>query len=109
MMNTSVETKTISNKIRVLDKLNAEKVPYILINMVVSKDKKTKKVNGIVPGWNEQTYDYMMEHYNNQRLKSPKKYNVIMVNLKKSPYMVADCDTNDDVRRANFNKTYGQC
>lgn len=108
-MKTSVETKTKSNKIRVLDKMNEDKIPYILINMVVSKDRKTKKITPPHSGWKEQSYDFLMKHYNTERLKKPEYYNTIMINLKKSPYMVADCDTDDTESRANFNNTYGQC
>ena len=108
-MNTSVETKTTSNKIRVLDKMNSEKIPYLLINMVVSKDRKTKNMNYIETDWNTKSYECLMETYNNKRLKNPSFYNAIFINLKKSPYMVADCDTEDVARRAKFNNTYGKC
>jgi len=109
MMSSSVETKTTSNKIRVLDKMNAEKIPYLLINMVVSKDKKTKDMNCIETGWNTKSYEFLMETYNNKRSKNPSFYNAIFINLKKSPYMVADCDTEDGARRSKFNNKYGKC
>jgi phage/plasmid-associated DNA primase len=109
MMSSSVETKTTSDKIRVLDKMNAEKIPYLLINMVVSEDKKTKKMNEIEAGWNTKSYEFLMETYNNKRSKNPSFYNAIFINLKKSPYMVADCDTEDGARRSKFNNKYGKC
>ena len=92
--NVKVEKK-IKMKNKVWDKITKEKIPFILVDITIKPDADgvdVKNVAGRVVGWNNMEYDELMEKYNNERKQNPKKWNTLMINLKKSPYMIADCD-----------------
>ncbi len=106
--NVKVEKK-IKMKRSVWDKVTKEKIPFILVDITLKPDDDgvmVKNVEGRVFDWNNMEYDELMEKYNNQRKQNPKKWNTLMINLKKSPYMIADCDNEDKVRE--FTEQYGQ-
>ena len=101
--------KKIKMKNRVWDKITNEKIPFILVDITLKKDDKglvKKNISGVESGWNTLEYDELMNKYNNKRKENPKKWNTIMINLKKSPYMIADCDNAEKVRQ--FTEQYGQ-
>ena len=90
-------------KIKVLDFCDKNKIPYILIKKTIQKGRK--HVEGILPKWNDKSYDYLMEHYNNKRLKMV-SYNTIMINVRAGGYVVADCD--DEHVKKYFYEKYGK-
>ena len=109
-MEVVVLENSVSDKISVLDKCIQEKIPFLLINKTLKKDengKIKKQTSGRFNGWNEKSFDYLMENYNNKRLKQPKSYNTIMVNMKQSPYMAVDIDEEDKKKAKEMLKEYG--
>ena len=106
--NVKVEKK-IKMKRSVWDKVIKEKIPFILVDITLKPDDKgvmVKNVEGRVVDWNNMEFDELMEKYNNERKQNPKRWNTLMINLKKSPYMIADCDNAEKVRE--FTEHYGQ-
>jgi hypothetical protein len=100
--------KKIKMKNAVWDKITKEKIPFILVDITLKADDKgviKKNISGLESGWNYLEYDELMEKYNNKRKQKPKKWNTLMINLKKSPYMIADCDNAEKVRE--FTEQYG--
>ena len=76
------------------DICDEERIPYILFKMTY--DKKNKKIVDVPSGWEEWDYDACMAE-NEMRIHS-QSIDCMMINLKKSRYMIVDND-NEENRR----------
>jgi len=96
MMNSATITEVSTKPKKVLDFLNDNKLPYILLNMKVWKDKSTgeiKKTTKEIPvGWKKLSYDKLMKKYNNERITKPTYYNAMCINCYDSNLVVVDID-----------------
>ena len=96
------ETKKIQfkpKKLKVIDFCNKNKIPYVLFNLTIDKEKSEKFVKEIPSGWKDLNYNECMDQYNNNRLNKTTYFNALAINLWKANMMVVDLDNEKNYKQ----------